>query len=138
MVDPDPGRTTSCVIALPGTDVHRVDSVYEALAHFEHHHVDVMVAERLLPGASADELLRRLERAGYAVPVVLCSHRRTPMEHQHRFVVATFTKPVDPDGARGAVVLGTATITRQRAREPSGVGGGRGVLGVAASRSSAG
>jgi hypothetical protein len=31
------------------------------------------------------------------------------MEHQHPFVVATFTKPVDPDALR-AVIL-TATIT---------------------------
>src|SRR5262249_34088703 len=109
VVDPDPGAADVVSAALPGADVHRVDSVYEALALFEHHYVDVMVAERLLPGASAEELLRRLERTGHAVPVVLCSHRRTPMEHQHPLVVATFTKPVDPDALR-AVVL-TATIT---------------------------
>ena len=109
VVDPDPGAADVVSAALPGADVHRVDSIYEALAHCAHHHVDAMVAERLLPGASADELLRRLERAGYGVPVVLCSHRRTPMEHQHPFVVATFTKPVDPDALRAAVVAATVT-----------------------------
>jgi DNA-binding NtrC family response regulator len=110
VVDPDPGAADVVRIALPRSDVHRVDTAYEALAHFEHRHVDVLIAERLLPGASADELLRRLERAGHAVPVVLCSHRRTPMEHQHRFVIAAFTKPVDPEALR-RVVLGAATIT---------------------------
>ena len=109
VVDPDAAAVDVVSGALPGAEVHRVDSIYEALAHCEHHHVDVIVAERLLPGASADELLRRLERAGHAVPVVLCSHRRTPMEHHHPFVVAAFTKPVDADALR-AVVL-TATIT---------------------------
>jgi len=108
VVDPDPAAADVVRAALPGTDVHRVDSVYEALAHCEHHPIDVFVAERLLPGASADELLRRLERAGYTIPVVLCSHRRTPMDH-HPLVVATFIKPVDADALR-AVVL-TATIT---------------------------
>jgi DNA-binding NtrC family response regulator len=109
VVDPDPAAADVVRGALPGAEIHRVDSIYEALAHCEHHHVDVMVAERLLPGASADELLRRLERAGHTVPVVLCSHRRTPMEHHHPNVVASFTKPVDADALR-AVVL-TATIT---------------------------
>src|SRR5262245_3730076 len=107
MVDPDPAAADVVRAALPGTDVHRVDSIYEALAHYEHHHVDVIVAERLLPGASADELLRRLERAGYAVPVVMCSHRRTPMEHHHPFVVGAFTKPGDPDALRAVVLAAT-------------------------------
>src|SRR5262245_64414974 len=104
VVDPDAGSLDVVRHALPEADVHRVDSVYEALAHVAGHRVDVLVAERLLPGASADDLLQRLEGAGYHVPVILCSHRRTPMEHQHPFVVAAFTKPVDPDAFR-AVVL---------------------------------
>ena len=64
----------------------------------------------LVNGANADDLLQRLERAGHTVPVVLCSHRRTPMEHQHPFVVAAFTKPVDPEALR-RVVLAAATVT---------------------------
>jgi CheY-like chemotaxis protein len=108
VVDPDPGAAEIVSHALPGTDVHRVDSVYEALAHYDGHHVDLIVAERLLPGASADELLRRLERAGHEVPVVLCSHRRTPMEEQHPFVVAAFTKPVDVGALRAVVLAATA------------------------------
>ena len=109
VVDPDPGSLDVVRHALPGADVHRVDSVYEALAHVGGHRVDVLVAERLLPGASADELLQRLERAGHRVPVILCSHRRTPMEHQHPFVVAAFTKPVDPGALRAAVLAATIT-----------------------------
>jgi DNA-binding response OmpR family regulator len=109
VVDPDPGSTDVVRHALPGVDVHRVDSVYEALAHFTVHHVDALVAERLLPGASADDLLQRLERAGYAVPVILCSHRRSPMEHRHPFVVAAFTKPVDVSELREAILAATAT-----------------------------
>ena len=111
VVDPDSGAADVVRHALPGTEVHRVDSVYEALAHCDGHHVDLVVAERLLPGASADELLRRLERHGHAVPVVLCSHRRTPMEQQHPFVVAAFTKPVDVDALRAVVLAATATAT---------------------------
>ena len=108
VVDPDPGATEVVRQALPGSEVHRVDSAYEALAHCDDHRVDAIVAERLLPGASADELLRRLERAGLIVPVILCSHRRTPMEH-HPFVVAVFTKPVDPGALRAAVLAATIT-----------------------------
>ena len=109
VVDPDPGSLDVVRHALPGTDVHRVDSVYEALAHVAGHRVDALVSERLLPGASADQLLQRLEHAGYHVPVILCSHRRTPMEHHHPFVVAAFTKPVDVDALRAAVLAATAT-----------------------------
>src|SRR4029079_11487498 len=104
VVDPDPGSLDVVRHALPGTDVHRVDSVYEALAHVAGHRVDALVSERLLPGASADQLLQRLEHAGYHVPVILCSHRRTPMEHHHPFVVAAFTKPVDGDALRARVL----------------------------------
>ena len=110
VVDPDPGAAEVVGIAVPAVDVHRVDSVYEALAHVAGHRVDVLVAERLLPGASADELLQRLERAEYHVPVILCSHRRTPMEHHHPFVVAAFTKPVDGGALRAAVRAATATV----------------------------
>ena len=109
VVDPDPGFLDVVRHALPTSDVHRVDSVYEALAHVAAHRVDVLVAERLLPGASADDLLDRLERAGYRVPVILCSHRLTPMEHQHPFVVAAFTKPVDVSALQFAVFTATPT-----------------------------
>jgi DNA-binding response OmpR family regulator len=110
VVDPDPGAADVVRTALPRADIARVDTVYEALAQFEHRHVDLLIAERLLPGASADDLLHRLERAGHAVPVVLCSHRRTPMTHQHPFVVAAFTKPVDPEALR-RVVTAPTTVT---------------------------
>ena len=109
VVDPDPASLDVVRRAEPGIDVHRVDTVYEALAHFDTHRVDALVAERLLPGASADELLQRLERAGHSVPVILCSHRRSPMEHRHPFVVAAFTKPVDIDELRVAMRSATAT-----------------------------
>ena len=109
VVDPDPASLDVVLHALPGADVHRVDSVYEALAHVAGHRVDVLVAERLLPGASADELLQRLERGEYHVPVILCSHRRTPMELHHPFVVAAFTKPVDVRALRAAVLAATVT-----------------------------
>jgi DNA-binding NtrC family response regulator len=109
VVDPDAGSLDVVRRALPGSDVHRVDSVYEALAHVAGHRVDVLVAERLLPGASADDLLQRLEHAGYHVPVILCSHRRTPMEHQHPDVVATFIKPVDVGALRLELFAATAT-----------------------------
>ena len=109
VVDPDPGSIDVVCRAVPGTEVHRVDTVYEALAHFANHHVDALVAERLLPGASADELLERLQRDGYTVPVILCSHRRSPMTHQHPFVVAAFTKPVDVSALRAALLTAPAT-----------------------------
>jgi len=109
VVDPDPASVDAVRHALPGAEVQRVDSVYEALAHVAGHRVDVVVAERLLPGASADDLLQRLERARHHVPVILCSHRRTPMEHQHPFMVATFTKPVDVGALRAAVLAATTT-----------------------------
>ena len=109
VVDPDPGSLDVVRRALPGSDVHRVDSVYEALARVAGDHVDVVVAERLLPGASADDLLQRLEQAGYHVPVILCSHRRTPMEHQHPSIAAAFTKPADAAALRSAVPAATAT-----------------------------
>jgi DNA-binding NtrC family response regulator len=109
VVDPDPGAADVVRGALPHCDVSCVATAYEALAHCEHRHVDVVVAERLLPGASADDLLQRLERAGLTVPVVLCSHRRTPMEHYHPSVVAAFTKPVDADALRAVVLAATIT-----------------------------
>ena len=109
VVDPDPGSLDAVRRALPASDVYRVDSVYEALAHVAAHRVDVLVAERLLPGASADDLLHRLELAGYGIPVILCSHRCTPMEHHHPFVVAAFTKPVAADTLRSAVLAAAAT-----------------------------
>ena len=108
VVDPDPGAADDVRHALPGAEIHRVDSVYEALAHCEEHRVDLVVAERLLPGANAEELLRRLERRGHDVPVVLCSHRRTPMDQQHPFVVAAFTKPVEIGALRAVVLASTA------------------------------
>ena len=108
VVDPDAAAAEVVGHALPGAAVHRVDTVYEALAHCDGHRVDLVVAERLLPGASADELLRRLQRSGHVVPVVLCSHRRTPMEHEHPFVIATFTKPVDVGALRAVVLAATA------------------------------
>jgi hypothetical protein len=63
VVDPDPGAADVVSAAVPGADVHRVDSIY----------------------------------------------RRTPMEHQHPYVVATFTKPVDPDALRATVLAATIT-----------------------------
>jgi DNA-binding response OmpR family regulator len=109
VVDPDPASLDVVRRAEPGVDVHRVDSVYEALAHFDEHRVEVLVAECLLPGASADDLLQRLERAGHHVPVILCSHRHSPMEHAQPSVVAAFTKPVDIGELRMALRSATAT-----------------------------
>jgi DNA-binding NtrC family response regulator len=110
VVDPDPGSLDVVRRAMPGADVRRVDSVYEALAHVAAHRVDVLVAERLLPGASADDLLHRLDLAGHAIPVILCSHRCTPMEHQHPFVVASFTKPVDVGALRLELFAATTSV----------------------------
>jgi hypothetical protein len=69
-----------------------------------------VVAERLLPGASSDELLRRLEVGGHSRPVVLYSHRRAPLEHQHAFVVAVLVKPVDVADLRVVLLAAAATI----------------------------
>ena len=107
VVDPDPSATEPVERALPGAVVSRVSDAYAALAHFETHGVDVLVTERLLPGAHADELLARLERRGVTVPVVICSHHRGAGA-PHPWVRAVLTKPVDPDALRGALTTAVA------------------------------
>jgi DNA-binding NtrC family response regulator len=108
VVDPDPGTGDAVRGALPGADVRRVDSVYEALGHVAAHAVDVIVTERLLPGASYDDLLVRLERGDHRLPVVLCSHRQAPVDHAHPFVRCVLTKPVDLSALRAALLAATA------------------------------
>jgi len=103
VVDPDPLAAQPVEEAVPGAVVWRVDDAYAALAYVETHAVDVLVTERLLPGADADDLLRRLEQRGHAVPVVICSHRRGPVDFHHGWVRAVFTKPVDPSALGSAL-----------------------------------
>ena len=76
VVDPDPATTAAVQAAMPDAHVRQAGEVYSALYEVVTDHVDLIVAELRLPGASIFELLQRLRGGGSWVPVVVLSHAR--------------------------------------------------------------
>ena len=77
VVDPDPATTAAVQAAMPDAHVRQAGEVYSALYEVVTDHVDLIVAELRLPGASIFELLQRLRACRWTrVPVVVLSHAR--------------------------------------------------------------
>lgn len=117
VVDPDPQTGALVQEAWPGVTTHRVDSVYEALYYLECEPIDLVVAERLLPGADGETLVSRLRRLDRPPPVILASHLRGPLVRPDDRVIAVLSKPLDVLALRAALetASGPPTTAHRRA-----------------------
>ena len=98
VVDPDPATAAAVQDAMPDACVRQARDIYCALYDVVSVRVDLIVAERWLPGASVVDLLQRLRAAGSRVPVVVLSHARGSIGTLRALgVYAVLGKPVAGD-----------------------------------------
>lgn len=101
LVVEDDHHANTLISAFLRADGYRVTSVFDgqqALDQLQQLHIDLLVADIMMPHMDGYELTRQLRDAQYQLPILMLSARQLPEDKHRGFLVGTddyMTKPVD-------------------------------------------
>ena len=91
-------RLYSSVLEMGGYRTRVVPDGTEALDCLEHHHVDLIITDVMLPRLDGCELTRQLRESGYDMPILMVTARETLDDKQQGFGAGAddyMVKPID-------------------------------------------
>ena len=93
--------------------------VQEAMDALEHHHIDLMITDIMLPGTDGYSLTEQLRSAGYELPILMVTARETAQDKRKGFVSGAddyMVKPIDTEEMilRVKALLRRAKIVSER------------------------
>ena len=93
--------------------------VQEALDALDHHHVDLMITDIMMPGADGYSLTEQLRSAGYELPILMVTAKDTAKDKRKGFLAGAddyMVKPIDTEEMvlRVKALLRRAKIVSER------------------------
>ena len=94
-------------------------NVQEALDALDHHHIDLMITDIMMPGADGYSLTEQLRSAGYELPILMVTAKETANDKRKGFLAGTddyMVKPIDMEEMvlRVKALLRRAKIMNER------------------------
>lgn len=117
--DPNTNRLMCAVLSRAGYKVIPAADGAEALALLDEKHVDLLVADVMMPRMDGYELTESLRAAGYTLPILMVTAKETVEDRRRGFRCGTddyMVKPVDEEEMllRVAALLRRAKIASER------------------------
>ncbi|MCL2549276.1 MAG: response regulator transcription factor, partial [Symbiobacteriaceae bacterium] len=117
--DPHSRKLMEAVLRRESFTLVSAQDAQEALELLDHHQVDLMVTDIMMPGMDGYTLTEQLREAGYDFPILMVTARETAKDKRKGFLVGTddyMVKPVDEEELllRVKALLRRAKIVHER------------------------
>lgn len=93
-------RLLRTVLSGAGYETYEAADGEEALEVLDHRHIDLLVADIMMPRLDGYELTRQLREAGSLMPILMLTARQLPADKRQGFLAGTddyLVKPVDEE-----------------------------------------
>ncbi|GAA4827504.1 response regulator transcription factor [Paenibacillus vulneris] len=117
--DKNTAKWMKAVISNEGYEVFLAENGIAALDIMEHHHVDLIIIDIMMPGMDGLELTHLIRDSGSTIPILMVTAKQLPKDKREGFLAGTddyLVKPVDEEEMllRIRALLRRAQITTER------------------------
>ncbi|PYG85740.1 DNA-binding response OmpR family regulator [Ruminiclostridium sufflavum DSM 19573] len=93
-------KLMEAILLQNGYEVLLAEDGIDALEKMEHHHIDLVIVDLMMPRMDGYEFTETLRKCGYNLPILMVTAKEAPADKRRGFIVGTddyMVKPVDEE-----------------------------------------